>query len=161
MNELLEKKKSHAFGKDCYLIGRDKHGDLIWLEAAKWDCDWYWGFGYIEVYTRQSDPANASDISSHSHWSGQLGKQDDGEYKHHINEVLQETTLTSDESWELSDLMQSFYTLSKTAELLKSGGSHLSGSGNMEYMKDSDIRKAINEEMLPKLFKSIYEILTP
>ena len=49
--ETLKKRKSHAFGKDCYLIGRDKYGDLIWLEAAKWDCEWYWGFGYTHTGT--------------------------------------------------------------------------------------------------------------
>lgn len=157
--ELLPKTKSHAFGKDCYLIGRDKCGDLIWLEAAKWECGWYWGFGYIEVYTNQKNPSKARDISSHSHWDDLVGKQDDGSYKHHVNEVLQESVLTDSEAWELSDLMESFYTLKKTAELVKNGGSHLSGSGNRDYMKAPDLIKQINEVMLPKLFKDVYAIL--
>ena len=43
------------------------------------------------------------------------------DYIHHINEHpdFKETTLTDNESWELSDLMQSAYTLKKTAELFQ------------------------------------------
>jgi len=157
----MKKQKSHAFGKDCYLLGKDKHDDLIWLEAASWDCGWYWGFGYIEVYTSQANPANSKDISSHSHWSGLVGKQDDGKYLYHINETLQESMLTNEESWELSDLMKSFYTLKEVAELLGRGGSHLSSSGNRDFMKDEPMVKQINEVMLPELFKSVYKILEP
>lgn len=155
----IQKKTSNAFGKDCYLIGRDKHGDYIWLTAATWDCDWYWGFGYIEVYTRQMDPANSRDIRSHRHWEGFLGKQEDGSYKHHINEVLQETVLTDKESWELSDLMKSFYTLREAAGYFNRGGSHLSSTSIRLNCVDIDMEKQINEVETPKLFQRVYEIL--
>ena len=154
----LVKTKSNAFGKDCYLLGRDKYDDLIWLEAATWDCGWYWGFGYIEVYTRQSDPANSKDISSHSHWDGLLGKQDD-KYLHHINQVLKESVLTDSESWKLSDLMQSFYTLKKAAEVFKNGGSHLTTTDNPNIIKSPSMVETINKIMLPALFHEIYQIL--
>jgi hypothetical protein len=49
---MLSKRKSHAFGKDIYLIGKDKSGTNYWLESPSWDCDWYWGFGYIETYVK-------------------------------------------------------------------------------------------------------------
>ena len=159
--ELLTKTKSHAFGKDCYLIGRDKYGDLIWLEAASWDCSWYWGFGYIEVYTRQSSPSSSKDISSHSHWSGLLGRQDDGDHNHHINEALQETVLLDSESWKLSDLMQSFYTLKKAAEFYHHGCSHLTSTDTQDELKSEEQEKHINETILPRLFEEVYKILTP
>ena len=34
----MEKKKSHAFGKDVYLLGTI-NGRYQWLEAPSWDCD--------------------------------------------------------------------------------------------------------------------------
>jgi len=157
----MKKTKSHAFDKDCYLLGRDKDGDLIWLEAARWDCGWYWGFGYIEVYTHQADPANSRDTSSHSHWSGLTGKQEGGRHLHHINEALDETVLTDAESWELSDLMKTFYTLKEASEVFGRGGSHLTDKGNHEFLKDGDMVKKINEVMLPQLFEAVYQILSP
>ena len=159
--ETMKKRKSHAFGKDCYLIGCDKYGDKIWLEAASWNCEWYWGFGYIKVYTTQSSPSQAMDINSHSHWSGLLGKQDSGEYLHHINESLQESVLTETESWELSDMMKTFYTLKEAADTLARGGSHLSGKGTRECVKSVDMAATINNEILPALFQEIYKILAP
>lgn len=157
----MKKMKSHAFKKDCYLLGQDKYNDYIWLEAASWNCSWYWGFGYIEVYTNQLKPNIARDITSHSHWSGLVGKQDDGKYLHHINEYLKVSVLTDSESWRLSDLMQSFYTLKESAELLGRGGSHLSSSGNLEILKNLTMVKTINEIMLPAIFAEVYKILEP
>lgn len=156
----MNKHKSHAFGKDCYLLGRYQD-EPIWLEAASFDCGWYWGFGYIKVYTRQLNPANSRDVSSHSHWDGLLSKQDNGEHLHHINEAITDTVLTDAESWKLSDLMQSFYTLRSAAETLGLGGSNLSGSGNIDALKSDDIVKQINEVMLPSLFAEVYAILDP
>lgn len=156
----LVKTKSHAFGKDCYLLGRVAHGDLIWLESAKWDCGWYWGFGYVEVYTNQRAPSLARDISSHSHFSGLVGKQDSGQHISHVNESLQESVLTESESWELSDLMKTFYTLRESAETVGRGGSHLSGSGSRDFLKSTDMAETINKIMLPQLFEEVYKILS-
>ena len=157
----LAKQKAYAFGKDCYLIGRDRVGDLIWLEAASWDCKWYWGFGYIEVYTNQAAPDTARDITSHFHWEGLLGVQKEGAYLRHINEALQETVLSDKESWALSDLMQSFYALQKAAAIFQHGGSHLSSTGVEEKLKNSGMANEINRGVLPELFKAVYAILEP
>ena len=157
----IDKKKSNAFGKDTYLIGKDKDGDYIWLEAARFDRGWYWGFGYIEVYTHQLDPANARDINSHSHYSGLTGKQEGGGYNHHVNEVLAESVLSDSESWELADLMKSFYTLSDAASLFKNGSSGVSSPTISSHLTSESMRTEINEAMLPKVFARIYEILSP
>ena len=158
---LIPKRKSHAFGKDVYLLGRDRHGDFLWLEAASWDCDWYWGFGYVETYaTPPIDPEKSRDITSHSHYNGLTGKKK-GKYTYHLNEVLQETVLTDDEAWKLADLMKSFYTLREAAEVFKRGGSNLSEAGNIEVVQDDYMRKRINEDMLPAIFEEVYKILQP
>lgn len=171
---MLQKRKSHAFGKDIYLVGREKgeHGRLVWLESPSWDCGWYWGFGYMETYTNDRSPQIARDIQSHSHWSGFLGKVESydfakktwvlGEYRHHINEsdLIAETVLTTAESWLISDLMKSFYTLKEAAEVLGRGGSHLTTDPEATT-QNVEMAKEINQVILPKIFKRVLAILTP
>lgn len=168
----MEKQVSHAFGKNVYLLGKQKDGTFIWLEAASWDCDWYWGFGYIETYTNNRYPNKSMDINSHSHWSGLVGKQEkynfdkkcfvlSQDYIHHLNDNpdISETVLTDKESWELADLMQSFYTLQDTAKIFHSGNSHLTTTSI--NLKNQELENHINKVLMPQIFKRVYEILTP
>ena len=174
MNKKLStlKQKSHVFGKDVYLLGENKQGEKLWLEAAKWSCDGYWGFGYIETYTNNNHPGQARDITSHSHWSGLVGKQEyydtekncfrlGSDYIHHLNDNpdMAFTVLTDAESWELTDLMQTFYTLRKTAALFRYGNSYLT-STSVDLI-DRDIENHINNDLMPRIFARVYEILTP
>lgn len=158
----LSKKKSHAFGKDTYLLGRDEYGKLIWLEAPSWECGWYWGFGYVEVYTNQANPSRARDISSHSHFVGLVGfEREDHTYVRHLNESprMKETVLADKESWELCDLMKSFYTLRSAAEIYHQGNSHLTTTGIS--LKSAEAEKRINEIDIPAITKRVIEILSP
>jgi hypothetical protein len=169
---MLAKKKSHAFGKDIYLVGKEKSGEFVWLESPSWDCGWYWGFGYVETYINNCSPHLSRDISSYSHWSGFLGKVEHydfekkcfvlGEYRHHINEsdLMDETVLTEKESWLISDLMQSFYTLKESAEVLGRGGSHLTNDPD-KVCQDVAMANKINKEILPAIFEKVLKILTP
>lgn len=170
--KLVSKRKSHAFGKDIYLLGRI-NGENHWLEAGKWDCGWYWGFGYVETYTNGAFPDRARDISSHSHVNSLIFKKPEkydfdkkafvlgSEYLHHWNELdLEQTTLTDQESWEFSDLMKSFYTLREAAEIYHSGNSHLTSSQKLN-LKNADALKRINEVEIPAILARVYEILSP
>jgi len=170
----MEKETNHAFNKDLYLLGVDDDGVKYWLEAPEWQCGWYWAFGYIETYTNNNDPSRVRDINSHEHWDSKItGKHEhydhekgcfvlDRDYVHHINEFkgFKDTTLTDSEAWEVADLMQSFYTLRKTAEYYRHGGSHISSPQNSDECKDSELEKRINEVDLPKIFKRVVEIFT-
>lgn len=33
------------------LLGIRKDGQKVWLSEPKWDCGWYWGFGYLGEYS--------------------------------------------------------------------------------------------------------------
>lgn len=159
----MNKRKSNAFGKDVYLLGINEHDELVWLEAASWDCDWYWGFGYVEVYTNQEYPNRSHDISSHSHFDGLVWfKNKNNDYIHHLNESprMKETVLSDNESWELSDLMKSFYALREAVAVIRRGGSHLSSTKNADF-SNKEIARQINEDMMPVIFKRVYEILSP
>jgi len=147
----LKKLKSHAFGRDVYFLGINKEGERLWLEKASWDCNWYWGFGYVETYNR-INPEKATDIHCHTHYNLLLKN------KHILSDLGINSPLTEKEQWELSDLMKSFYTLGETAELFGGGGSNIS-STDYDFLKNKDIVEKINKELLPKLFKEIYKLL--
>lgn len=155
----FEKQKTTAFGKDIYYLGKDTTtGENYWLEGATWDCNWYWGFGYVETYTNNNDPSRARDISSHSHFEGVWFKQEDRRYYHILSDRPGfETPLSKDDQWKLSEYMRTFYTLKEAAEVFGRGNSYLVTS--KEYIKKADWCKEINEVLLPDLFKRIYALL--
>lgn len=175
MNKMnkIDKKTDKAFNKKIYLLGQDKDGYNIYLEAPSWDCNWYWGFGYIERYTNKTNPSTARDVSSHAHWNYSIiGEQKiysltqkswiKTGYAHHINDNqnFKTTVLNDKESWELSELMEKFYTLSKTANLFYNGSAGIASSLDDEF-KNEELYNKINHELMPKIFKRIDEILTP
>lgn len=164
MKKIILKQKSYAFGKNIYLIGQDEQGINYWLEAPQWDCGWYWGFGYIETYTKNNDPSNSRDISSHQHWSGFVGEQKGGKYIQNIydNNNFVALTFDSKTGWILSELFQQFYTLQEFAECTHRNpfGCHLTtvdaGLGDMREWSEK-----INKELIPKVTAKILELLTP
>lgn len=168
----LTKKVSHAFGKDIYLLGQDSEGVNYWLEAPKWDCSWYWGFGYVETYTNNKNPSISKDIQSHEHISGILGAQEvydfdkkafvKGEYVHNLIESkkFSATTFTDKESWELTELFNQFYFLQSAAENFGRGKCHTANTKAPKWIK-KDLAKEINEILIPAVTARILEILTP
>jgi hypothetical protein len=156
----MKKAISNAFGKTIYFLGKDEYGQNLWLEEPRWDCDWYWGFGYVESYTNNKSPHLARDISSHSHFDGLVWyKNDKGNYVYHIKEVM-ETPLTEDESWQLSDLMKRFYSLRETAEIFHRGSSNFTSVPSVDST-NKELEKYINEVELPKIFKGVIDLLSP
>lgn len=170
----LAKQQDFAFKKNVYLLGTDEDGVRYWLEEPKWDCGWYWGFGYVETYTRNSLPSRAKDCDSHQHIdSGFLGSQEvynhdkgcfvKGEYIHNLYNSPKFTNTTFDEKtgWVLSELFQEFYTLKKVAELFHTGGAHVTTSPVKDLLTKPDYEKHINEVLIPAITAKIIEILTP
>jgi hypothetical protein len=166
----IDKETTRAFGKRIYLLGIDKNDCYFWLEEPSFDCGWYWGFGYIEKYTN-NNPSIARDIISHSHFKGEIiGEQEiynskmggfqKGEYKYHLNEHdLKASVLSDDESWKLSELMNSFYLLSEVAGFFHRGGSHISENPLISVLKDENMYRKINEVLIPKIFVEIDKLL--
>ncbi len=147
----MKKHIQYSHGKQ-YLLGKNKDNEYVYLTAPSWDCDWYWGFGYIKK------------TGSHTHWNSDIvGKQEDGSYCHHLNENkdIVESVLTDSESWKLSELMESFYILRKTAEFYHMGGSHITENPLKDKLKNKSEYNKINNKLLPLIFKEIDKILSP
>lgn len=176
--QLIAKKKSQGFDKDIYLLGIDYDKTAYWLEAPKWDCGWYWGFGYVETYVNkagnQTNPKNAYDIGSHQHISGFLGEQEiynlekqcwtKGEYVTNLidSKHFESTTFTEDESWQLTELFKQFYLLVEMSDFTHKElpGCHITTSP-VNHGDLKDWYKKINEVMIPAITTKILEILSP
>jgi len=175
--EQIKKQVSHAFGKDVYLVGEDKDGIKYWLEAPKWVCDWYWGFGCIETYQRNRVPSDANDIDSHQHFSGFVGQQEKydfekrafvkSDYVHNIydNSFFTKLTFDKKQGWELSELFSQFYLLQKMAGYCHKKPIPGSNLTTVERVDNSESiagwYNEINTVMIPKITAEIIKILTP
>ena len=163
---IIEKRKSRAFGKDIYLIGQDNDGVNYWLEAPKWDCGWYWGFGYVETYTNNNNPSKARDINSHSHISSFVGCEINGNYIHNLYDTpeLTNTTFDKNEGWQLSELFKQFYLLSEMAEFCHKkpvAGCNVTTCPSVDHGDMTPLYDQINKVMVPKIYTEILRILAP
>lgn len=158
MKQTLNKQKSHAFGKDIYLLGTDADGIKYWLEAPSWDCGWYWGFGYIETYTNNGSPSNSKDILSHQHADNFMSKW----FKswNGSKPILENTTFTEKEGWELSELFEQFYFLQKAAENFARGKCHVDNA-QVNSWENKPLAEEINKKHIPNVTARILQILTP
>ena len=154
----MEKEKRSAFGKEIYLLGSDENGTKYWLEEASWDCDWYWGFGYIETYTNNNCPERSRDINSHEHYDTKILKN--GVCTDDFKKIFKNTPLNNNEIWKLNELMETFYTLKKTSALYYRGSSNITKNDLSSSIKNDDEYKRINKEIMPKLFEEVYKILS-
>lgn len=148
----MNKETINKFGFH-YLLGINKDGQKVWLEKESWDCDWYWGFGYLHTYRR-------NDFDSHFHFDSTFLKGPDHAYNMFKN-YFKETVLTDNEIWEFCDYMQTFYTLQETAALFKRGYSWLTERAKLDVIKSTENYELVNKVLLPELFKKIEQLLTP
>ena len=145
----MKKQTTVAFNKKIYLLGKDTEGTKYWLEAPSWDCDWYWGFGYIETYTNNNYPNRSRDINSHQHFDSLFLNDSKVSAFDAFKEFFKETTLSEKEIYLLIDYMSSFYKLKDVAKTLGVG-----------YSNMTETAKEINEKILPAIFKRIDILLS-
>ena len=145
----MKKQTTIAFKKKIYLLGADAEGTKYWLEAPSWDCDWYFGFGYVETYTNNNYPNRSRDINSHQHFDSLFLNDSKVNAFDAFNEFFKETTLDQKEIYLLIDYMSSFYKLKDVAKTLGVG-----------YSNMTETAKEINEKILPAIFKRIDILLS-
>lgn len=126
------------------LLGRNNN-EPIYLTAPKWDCGWYWGFGYI------------GNNNCHYHIDGmEKGKNLYDAFKEHFGNTL---TVRDSDLWTLAELFKTFYLLKETAEVLGRGSTHLSSNPCKDLIINKDETDRINSVVLPQVFEEIYKIL--
>ena len=58
----LTKKNFTWHGEEYFLLGKDNDDQPWYLKKATFDCDWYWGIGYVNTFTNSQSPEKSRDI---------------------------------------------------------------------------------------------------
>ena len=116
-------------------------GKNVWLAPPSWDCEWYWGYGYIH---NKNLHTNFNWLATNENLYNAIEKRFNGTF------VLQGSNL-----WTFCELMQTFYTLKEMAEVYSRGSSHYAGNPLADILKNPEEYKRINETLLPKIFIEI------
>lgn len=155
----IKKRTDTAFGKTVYLLGYDECGIAYWLEEAKWDCEWYWGGGYVETYTNNLHPHLARDIKSHQHFDGLFfsGKENSFDSFQHF---FREHPFSDKEVWQICELMKSFYIARQYSDMLYRGGAHYTDNPAKAVIKEAHEFMRINKSMIPQIMNHLYAILS-
>ena len=151
----MKKSKITKFGKDAYLLGLGKDGEKYYMESGKWDCEWYWGLGYVVSYER-----GYRDIQSHSHFNYMFMKDDRKNCMDKMKAFFVDMTLSENELYRLWEIMKSLYILREYSDMLHTGGSHITTNPCRELIKNDAEYERINIEVIPELLKQLYTLLS-
>ena len=155
----MEKRVIHKFDHTCYLLGRDKDGRNHYLQKAEFDCDWYWGGGYIETYTDNENPELADDIETHTHFDSLFFNNPRKNAMDSFKEYFPETPFTDSEIWDICELMKTFYIAREYSDMLHLGGAHYTINKARKVIKNEAEYKRINETVIPEIMNELHKIL--
>ena len=116
-------------------------GEKVWLAPPSWDCDWYWGYGYIQ---NKNLHTHFNMLDNNANLYDAIQKRFDGTFS------LQGSNL-----WTFCELLQTFYTLREIAEVYSRGSSHYTSNPLADILRNPEEYKRINEKLLPKIFIEI------
>lgn len=156
---MLQKQTKMIWGQKNYLLGVDKEGTKYFLVAPSWDCNWYWGFGYIQTYTNNRCPEKSIDINLLTHWDLEFIYKNKGDQEA-FQEFFYNSVLTKDELFLLTDYMKTFYTLKEMAEICRHGYSWQTEKAKIPELVKKDWEEEINHQILPVLFEKIDLLLS-
>lgn len=137
-----------------------KNGESYWLEQASFDCDWYWGLGYVESYRGYGHSSKS--WRGHSHFDSMfLKKNECGVHLDAWKKFFDETPLTDDEVWEILELMKSAYTCRQYSDTIHRGGSHITSRVKVDLIKNDAEYGRLNNAVIPTIMNEVYKILLP
>lgn len=149
--------KKHSFkwhGKNYYLLFTDEQGTKYYLQDFSWDCDWYWGGGYVETFTNNRTPNLSADIQSHQHFNTMFFN---GNYEKFLNAG---TPFTLAEKWQILELLKTFYIMREYSDTLHRGGAHFTTNLVKDIIKNEEEYNRINKEIIPAIREELIKILT-
>jgi hypothetical protein len=139
----------------------------VYLEDFSWECDWYWGGGYISninFHTHfDSCFLDVPDIRGHclgnfvTPWSANRSAKsivvNNGcSIWEDLSTFLDNPQYTSQQWWRIKDLFKQFYTLKEAAGVFQYGG-HCTSNGRNPL--------ELNKEMANKINKHIETVIIP
>jgi hypothetical protein len=168
--------------KKKWLLGYtkvDRYGsrEPVYLEDFSWDCEWYWGGGYIgnKNFHAHFDGAFLSEPDSRGHCLGSfydpwtrlpeyLEESNVSRIKNgasvweDLSFFLDDPQYNANEWWRIKDLFKQFYALRAAAEVFHSGG-HCTSKGRADAEispeMEATINKHISEVIIPEIRKAM------
>lgn len=136
--------------KERVLLGKIKEGNRlapIYLSKHSWDCEWYWGLGYL------------GNVNTHFHFSGYLK----GTEWNVASIFTGGTVITQNQWYVICDMFKQAYSIQATAEVYRLGG-HICGTNDITtLLRDSNKSAMLNEDLeliLDRLWDYIVEAVT-
>lgn len=83
----------------------------VWLEEAEFECDWYWGIGYIAMFN-----STYTDICESTHFDYLFFSKGKDCYTL-FDEYFDDIVLTEKDVWKLLELMNSLYIMRNYSDL--------------------------------------------
>lgn len=126
------------------LLGSNPIEGKIYLIKPKWECDWYWCFGWI----------------GNNNLLINLDKLGNSNIYDNIKGFIPNVELSDTNLWKFCELTESIYTLKKSAELFHRGGSHIVYNAKYkEIMQNKEWCEHINYVIIPALIDELYKVL--
>lgn len=104
-------------------------GENIWLSKHKWDCDWYYGMGYL------------GNKDCHFHFESFLKDSKTA------SELFESTNITDGEWWVMRDLFKQAYALQAAAEVYQHGGHQTKRKGVTDVLQNAAKAMALNDDL--------------
>lgn len=163
---------------NCILLGYEKNssrpegrGAPIFLYDFSWECDWYWGGGYLgnkNLHCHFDDCfLNVPDIRGHSlgnfvtpwtkleEWQkGAVVIQNGAAIWEDLGFFLAAPAFNTSQWWRIKDLFKQFYALRDAAEVFRCGG-HCTSSGRTEQEINPDMALALNRHLAQNIIPLI------
>jgi len=127
-------------------LGKIEGTGPIYLSEHSWDCDWYWGFGYLGNKDCHFHIYSLIDHPGHY----------DPEW-HQVDKHFDETWLTQDQWWILRDLFIQAYAIRKCADSMLYGG-HQTNKAEIHGIRSKSLNNELNGH-LETLLKNIWTLL--
>lgn len=142
-------------GKKNFFLGLNKNGDKMWLVAPSWDCGWYWGLGYINIYQQNWMPSKARDILCSTHFDYEFPSSDS------FVDEFNDTPFTENEKWKIYEYMRELYILRKYSDMMNIGGAHITTGSNTLKDNEENYKEynRINNILIPNVWKELETIL--
>ena len=153
----MDKQVRYINGDYQLLLG-ERDGERYWLEQASFDCEWYWGLGYVESY--RGCGQSSKSWRSHQHFDGLFLKP--AKFVEGYKDFFDDRTLMEDkEIWTLLELMSAAYKCREYSDMLHLGGAHITTNPCKDLLINPDEYARLNNHVIPELMNKVYELLAP
>lgn len=140
------------------LLGYNNN-EPIYLSPPSWDCNWYWGFGYIGNKNCHYHIDGLTKIETYNQDAKAFTTKSVNLYDGFIEHFGNTLKVRSSDLWTLVELFSTFYKLKEIAEVLGRGGSHYTNNPCKDLIINKEEVNRINNIVLPQIFEEIYKIL--